>query len=102
MKLDQDQIDRFHKEGYLFLPQAFSAEEVGVLRRRADAIFRMDREEVWRETSGVVRTGFAAHTYDVGFRPLGVPPRLVAPLMHLLGGPVYMPQLKTIAQIRRV
>src|SRR3546814_4998605 len=63
MKLDQDQIDRFHKEGYLFLPQAFSAEEVGVLRRRADAIFRMDREEVWRETSGVARTAFAAHTY---------------------------------------
>src|SRR3546814_1505210 len=62
MKLDQDQIDRFHKEGYLFLPQAFSADEVGVLRRRADAIFRLDREEVWRETSGVARTAFAAHT----------------------------------------
>src|SRR3546814_8145263 len=94
MKLDQDQIDRFHKEGYLFLPQAFSAEEVGVLRRRADAIFRMDREEVWRETSRVARTAFAAHTYDDGFRRLGAHPRLVEPVMQLLDGPVYMHQFK--------
>lgn len=98
MKLDQSQIDRFHSEGYLFLPQAFTADEVGVLRRRADTIFKMDREEVWREKSGVARTAFAAHTYDDGFRRLGAHPRLVEPVMQLLDGPVYMHQFKINAK----
>lgn len=98
MKLEQSQIDRFHSDGYVFLPQAFTADEVGVLRRRADAIFRMDREEVWREKSGVARTAFAAHTYDDGFRRLGAHPRLVEPVMQLLDGPVYMHQFKINAK----
>lgn len=98
MKLDQGQIDRFDKEGYLFLPQAFTANEVGVLRRRADSIFRMDREEVWREKSGVARTAFAAHTYEEGFRRLGAHPRLVEPVMQLLDGSVYMHQFKINAK----
>jgi len=98
MELDQGQLDRFHKEGYVFLPNTFTADEVGVLRRRADAIFRMDREEVWRESSGVARTAFAAHTYDDGFRRLGAHPRLIGPVMQLLGGPVYMHQFKINAK----
>ncbi len=98
MKLEQNQLDRFHKEGYVFLPDTFTADEVAVLRRRADAIFRMDREEVWREKSGVARTAFAAHTYDDGFRRLGAHPRLVEPVMQLLDGPVYMHQFKINAK----
>ena len=98
MKLDQSQLERFHKDGYLFLPNTFTDDEVAVLRRRADAIFRMDREEVWREKSGVARTAFAAHTYDDGFRRLGAHPRLVEPVMQLLDGPVYMHQFKINAK----
>jgi ectoine hydroxylase len=98
MKLDQGQIDRFHNEGYVFLPGAFSADEVGVLRRRAEAILKMDRQEVWREKSGVARTAFAAHTYDEGFKRLGAHPRLVEPVMQLLDGSVYMHQFKINAK----
>lgn len=98
MQLDQGQLEQFRNEGYLFLPNTFTADEVGVLRRRADAIFKMDREEVWRESSGVARTAFAAHTYDEGFRRLGAHPRLVEPVMQLLDGPVYMHQFKINAK----
>ncbi len=98
MQLDQGQLEQFKNEGYLFLPNTFTADEVGVLRRRADAIFKMDREEVWRESSGVARTAFAAHTYDEGFRRLGAHPRLVEPVMQLLDGPVYMHQFKINAK----
>jgi ectoine hydroxylase len=98
MQLDQGQLEQFDKEGYLFLPNTFTADEVGVLRRRADAIFTMDREEVWRESSGVARTAFAAHKYDEGFRRLGAHPRLVEPVMQLLDGPVYMHQFKINAK----
>lgn len=98
MQLDQEQIDRFRRDGFLFMPDMFTAEEIGVLRRRADAIFKLDREEVWREKSGVARTAFAAHTYDDGFRRLGAHPRLVGPVMQLLDGAVYMHQFKINAK----
>ena len=98
MKLDQSQLDRFHRDGYLFLPSMFSPEETAALRRRAEAIFKLDREEVWREKSGVARTAFAAHTYDDGFRRLGAHPRLVEPVQQLLDGSVYMHQFKINAK----
>ncbi len=98
MKLAQDQLDQFHREGYVFLPGAFDADEVGMLRRRAEAILKMDRQEVWREKSGVARTAFAAHTYDEGFKRLGAHPRLVEPVMQLLDGSVYMHQFKINAK----
>ena len=35
MKLTQQQIDDFHREGWLFLPELFSPEEVAYLAREA-------------------------------------------------------------------
>ncbi len=46
--LTEDQVRQFHEEGYLFLPETFSAEEVDVLKSEADSIYRQDRPEVWR------------------------------------------------------
>ena len=98
MKLTEQQIARFREEGYLFLPDVFSAEEAALLRREADAVYALDREEVWRESSGAARTAFAAHTYNEGFRRLGRHPRLVEPVMQLLDGQVYMHQYKVNAK----
>ena len=60
MKLTQQQLEQFDREGYLFLPNLFSAEEAAFLKGEAEAIYQMDRKEVWREKSGVARTAFAA------------------------------------------
>src|SRR5688572_4507554 len=49
MRLTQDQLDQFHTEGWLLLPELFTAEEVALLRREAEAIYREHRPEVWRE-----------------------------------------------------
>ncbi len=62
MRLTDAQIAEFDREGWLFFPEAFNPEEVKLLEDEAKAIFKMDREEVWREKSGVARTAFAAHT----------------------------------------
>ena len=51
-----------------------------------------------RESSGVARTAFAAHTYDETFRRLGAHPRLVEPVMQLLDGQVYTHQYKVNAK----
>ncbi|MEQ9642686.1 MAG: phytanoyl-CoA dioxygenase family protein [Alphaproteobacteria bacterium] len=98
MKLSQDQIGQFEREGYLFLPECFSADEAQVLRGAARDVFALDREEVWRETSGVARTAFAAHTYNEAFARLGRHPRLVEPVRQLLDGDVYMHQYKVNAK----
>ena len=61
MKLTQQQIDDFNREGWLFLPELFSPEEVALLAQEAVGIYDNDRPEVWREKSGAPRTAFAAH-----------------------------------------
>lgn len=95
MQLTQEQIRQFDEEGYLFLPNQFSAEEVAALRADLPRIFALDRQEVWREKDGEsVRTAFAAHTYSEPFGRLARHPRMVEPVKQLLGGDVYIHQYK--------
>ena len=98
MDLSAGQLAEFDRDGYVFLPEMFSRAEAEMLRVEADAVYALDRQEVWRETSGAPRTAFAAHTYSEPFRRLGRHPRLVRPVEQLLGGPVYMHQFKVNAK----
>ncbi len=98
MRLTDDELQALDKDGYLFFPSKFSPEEAALLRAEADAVYALEREEVWRESSGVARTAFAAHTYNEGFRRLGAHPRLIEPVMQILGGPVYIHQFKVNAK----
>ena len=64
MKLTQQQIDDFNREGWLFLPELFSPEEVAYLAREAVNIY--DAE------SGLPLAsckGHAAGIYAVAFSP---------------------------------
>ncbi len=99
MDLTTQQIEEFDHSGYLFFPNAFSASEAKLLRDAAAVVYQEKREEVWRESSGVARTAFAAHTYNETFRRLGAHPRLINPVMQLLEGPVYMHQYKVNAKV---
>ncbi len=98
MKLSAEELERFDEQGYLFFPSRFSREEAAVLSVAAQEVYALDREEVWRESSGVARTAFAAHTYNEAFRRLGCHPRLIEPVMQLVDGPVYMHQYKVNAK----
>ena len=71
MNLTPAQLEQFHTEGWLFLPELFTPEEVEVLRREAVSIYDEQRPEVWREKSGAPRTAFAAHLYNEAFVILG-------------------------------
>ena len=95
MKLTSEQLAEFDREGWVFLPEVFSQDEIDVLTGEVPKIFAMRRDEVWREKDGeAVRTAFAAHTYNEAFRRLGAHPRLLEPVMQLVDGPVYMHQFK--------
>lgn len=98
MRLTDAQLKQFDELGYLLLPDVFSPTEIEVLTRELPVIYAMEREEVWRESSGAVRTAFAAHLYSEPFRRLGAHPRLIGPVMQLLDGPVYTHQYKINAK----
>lgn len=98
MKLGKEQLEAFDEQGYLFLPECFSRAEATVLLEEAQRIYATDREEVWREESGAARTAFAAHTYSEPCRRLGAHPRLIEPVMQILGEEVYMHQFKINAK----
>lgn len=98
MQLSDAQITEFDQEGYLFLQEVFSPQEVAVLSAAAQDVYAMEREEVWRESSGAPRTAFAAHRYNEAFRRLGSHPRLITPVEQLLRGQVYMHQYKVNAK----
>lgn len=98
MKLTDAQLEEFDREGYLFLPDSFSSDEIDILRREADAIYAEERDEVWREASGVARTAFAAHTFNDAYRRLGAHPRLIEPVEQLLSDRLYMHQFKINAK----
>ncbi len=98
MKLSGEQVRQFETEGWLFLPELFSAEEVDVLRNEAQEVLRSPRPEIWREKSGAPRTAFAAHTYNEAFRLLGADPRLIEPVEQVFGEQLYMHQFKINAK----
>jgi len=98
MQLTNEEIARFHEEGYIFRPNAFTTSEASVLRQAAADVYAQDRKEVWREKSGAPRTAFAAHTYNEAFRRLGVHPRLISPVKQILQEDVYMHQYKVNAK----
>src|ERR1700678_2377724 len=98
MKLTPQQIEDFNREGWLFLPELFSREEVALLAHEAEGIYDTDRPEVWREKSGAPRTAFAAHLYNEAFGLLGAHPRMIEPVQQILGERVYMHQFKINAK----
>lgn len=96
--LTEDQIAHFHREGWLFLPETFSEEEVACLRTEADLVLAQQRPEVWRERSGAPRTAFAAHLYNEGLGLLGRHPAMIRPIEQIFGEQLYMHQYKVNAK----
>jgi ectoine hydroxylase len=99
MRLTDEQVETFEREGLLFLPDLFSSDEVAVLKAEAEKLYGQDRQEIVREKDGkAVRTVFAAHHFSDLYARLARHSRLIAPAMQLLGGPVYIHQFKLNAK----
>ena len=95
MRLTQEQLQQFDRDGYLFFPSLFSAAEVKALTDEVPALFAQRRPENVREKeSDAVRTNFAAHMYNPIYARLGRHPRMIEPVRQLFGEEVYMHQFK--------
>ena len=95
MQLTQEQLQQFDKDGFLFFPGHFSAEETRVLQEEVPRLYAQHRPENIREKgSDAVRTNFAAHMYSEPFARLGRHPRMIKPVEQLFGEQLYMHQFK--------
>jgi ectoine hydroxylase len=96
MKLTQEQLAQFDRDGYLFFPSLFTPEEIKTLTDEVPALYAQHRPENIREKggSGAVRTNFAAHMYSKPFAKLGRHPRMVEPVQDIFGRDLYMHQFK--------
>ena len=61
MKLTQNQVDGFERDGFLILPSLFSREEINLLLDALEEPFSEDCAQNFRELeSGAVRTAMGA------------------------------------------
>jgi ectoine hydroxylase len=95
MKLSKAQFEQFEREGYLFFPALFSAEEIQTLSAAVPELYRRQEDYNVREKgSQAVRTNFAAHLYSEPFARLARHPRMVEPVKALFDEALYMHQFK--------
>jgi ectoine hydroxylase len=95
MRLTQEQLERFGREGYLFFPMQFTREEMQGLIDAVPGLYRRrEAYNVREKGKDAVRTNFAAHMYSKPFAKLARHPRMVQPVEDLFGEQVYMHQFK--------
>jgi ectoine hydroxylase len=101
MRLAPDQLDQFDRDGFLILPELFTAEEVGILCAELDTLFAEDCPQNFRETeSGEVRTAMGLHLRNAVYARMVRHPRLLEPAMQILGDDqLYIQQVKVNAKV---
>lgn len=99
MRLTSDQLSQFEKDGYLFVPGLFCADEIAALKQHMAVVLDQDGPEILRERgSDAVRSAIAPHLRDELYRRLSLHPRLVEPARQILGGEIYLHQFKINAK----
>jgi ectoine hydroxylase len=90
MVLTKQQLADYDRDGYLVIPDVFSAEEVSALRAEIERLKTMEYKTIFREREGAVRSIFQVHdnecpVYSPAYRALTRSPRIMGPAMQLLG-----------------
>lgn len=99
MKLTQNQVDGFERDGFLILPSLFSSEEIELLLDALAEPLSEDCAQNFREQeSGAVRTAMGLHLRSRIFARLVRHPRLVEPAIQLAGERLYIQQVKVNAK----
>ncbi|MFL6714131.1 MAG: phytanoyl-CoA dioxygenase family protein [Sulfurifustis sp.] len=100
MKLTDRQIQEFHEQGYLFLPNVFTPQEMNLLNREVPRVLAEQRPEVIHEKgSDAPRSAFYVQTWNEVFGILARHPRLIEPGRQLLGADdLYLHQFKINAK----
>jgi ectoine hydroxylase len=95
--LGREDLERFEREGFLFLPAWLGAEELRAAQAELERLRRTERESARDEVvlepgSGEVRSIFAVHEQDGALAALCRSARLVAAVRQILADDVYVHQ----------
>lgn len=99
MRLTAEQIEHYHRNGFLVIRNYFSPTEIEILLDELPHIFAQETPRRILEKSGAVRTVFASHTDNEAYARLSRLPRLIEPAMQLLRSEVYVHQFKINAKV---
>ncbi|MDH3741062.1 MAG: phytanoyl-CoA dioxygenase family protein [Hyphomicrobiales bacterium] len=95
MKLSPSQLAEFDENGFVLLPDVFSAREVAILNEARQAVFAEQTDaNIIEKKSGEVRTAMGLHLRHEVFARLVRHPRLVGPAQQILGDGLYVQQVK--------
>ncbi|MFF8373463.1 phytanoyl-CoA dioxygenase family protein [Streptomyces lydicus] len=93
------ELKSFNEDGYLLRPSVFTADEVDLLKSLSEEQFSRDAPSRVLEKDGhTVRGVHGSHLVDEAFSRLVRMPRVLAPAVQMLGGPVYVHQFKINAK----
>jgi len=91
MELSKEQIEAYHRDGFLMVPDCYSGEEIAVLRADTERLCHVTEcDTIFRERSGAVRSIFRVHEKDGAvasppYRALTRTPRVLRPVQQVLG-----------------
>jgi ectoine hydroxylase len=100
MYITDEQLRTIREDGFLLLPQAFSATEVAAMKAELPAAFAEDSPaRVLEKGTGVVRSVYGSHRSSDVFARLVRDPRLLEPARRILEDEVYVHQFKINAKL---
>ncbi len=90
MHLTDQQLAEFDENGFLLFPELLNQEEIQILREEIGRLSTIESDHVVRERTGAARTIFRVHedsgpTESSAFRALSRTPRVLEPVMQVLG-----------------
>lgn len=95
--LNEMQLRSYEKNGYLQIPELFSAKEIAELTQEIAALGErqdsLDPDYIVREPGGeTIRSFFHVHTYNPAFKALAAHPKVAGIARQILGSMVYIHQ----------
>ena len=90
--LSDEQVAQYRTQGWIVIPDVFSAEEVAVLGNAAVGVLERPGPEVGREEDGSPAICWGMHLFDDRLRDLTKHPALVQPAKQLLDSDIFVHQ----------
>lgn len=95
MHITDTHIQFYADNGYLLLPEFYSHDEVAAMQAELPVLFAEDSDRrVLEQDGSTVRSVYGAHTTSAVFDRLVRDPRILLPVMRILGDAVYIHQFK--------
>ena len=99
MRLQEELLNSYQENGFVFLPSFFSQDEVEVLKAELPLVFQEDVPgRVIEKNGSTVRSIYGSHKTNEVYYRLTRHPRIVEPAVQMLGSEVYVYQFKINAK----